>query len=112
MFIGLQSSRCFIVNVLSVFVRVTVSSPSFVVSQCYSGFVSLHLYEPHVETEVVAENRKFIIKRRTKATFTLLRFRLYPFLLVKTLSVGIAPFSNEYVMKTIGVHTVPAKWCC
>ena len=46
------------------------------------------------------------------ATFTQLRFRFYPFLLIKTLPVHIAPFSNEYVMKTIGVHTAPAKWCC
>ena len=38
-----------------------------------------------------------------KATFTLLRFHFYPFLLMKTLPVHIAPFSNKYTMKTIGV---------
>ena len=36
-------------------------------------------------------------------------FRFYSFLLMKTLSVHIAPFSNEYAMKTIGVHTFPLK---
>ena len=41
------------------------------------------------------------------ATFSLVRFRFYPFLLMKTLSVRIAPFSNKYAMKTIGVHTAP-----
>ena len=48
----------------------------------------------------------------SKAMFTLLRFRFYPFLLMKTLHVHIAPFSNEYAVKTIGVHIAPAKWCC
>ena len=43
------------------------------------------------------------------ATFTLLRFRFYPFSLMKMLSVHISPFSNEYAMKTIGVHTAPAN---
>ena len=48
----------------------------------------------------------------SKALLTLLRFHSYPFLLMKTLSIHIAPFSNEYAMKTMGVHTAPAKWCC
>ena len=30
----------------------------------------------------------------------------------KTLVVHIAPFSNEYAMKAIGVHIAPAKRCC
>ena len=47
-----------------------------------------------------------------KAMFTPLRFRFYPFLLMKTLPVHIAPFSDKYAMKTIGVHIAPAKWCC
>ena len=34
------------------------------------------------------------------------------FLLMKLLSVHIAPFSNEYAMKTIGVHIASAKRCC
>ena len=42
----------------------------------------------------------------------LLLFHLYQFLLMKALSVHIAPISNEYAMKTIGVHSAPAKWCC
>ena len=46
------------------------------------------------------------------ATFTLLRFHFYPFLLTKTLPVHIAPFSNRYAMKTIGVHIALAKRCC
>ena len=41
--------------------------------------------------------------------FTLLRFRFYPFLLIKALPIHIAPFSNRYGMKTIGVHIAPAK---
>ena len=40
--------------------------------------------------------------------FTLLRFRFYPLLLMKTLSVHITPFSNKCAMKTIGVHIAPA----
>ena len=31
---------------------------------------------------------------------------------MKTLPVRIAPFSNKYAMKTIGVHVAPAKLCC
>ena len=49
---------------------------------------------------------------KSMATFTLLRFHFYPFLLMKTLSIHIAPFSNRYAMKTIGVHIAPAKRCC
>ena len=44
-----------------------------------------------------------------KATFTLFRFHFYPFLLMKTLPVHIAPFSNRYAMKTIGVHIALAE---
>ena len=47
-----------------------------------------------------------------KATFTLLRFQFHPFLLIKELPVHIAPFSNEYATKTIGVQIAPAKRCC
>ena len=47
----------------------------------------------------------------TYATFTLFRFHFYPFLLMKTLSVHIAPFSDEYALKTIGFHTAPVKRC-
>ena len=43
-----------------------------------------------------------------EATFTLLRFHFYRFLLIKTLPVHIAPFSNKYAMKRIGVHIAPA----
>ena len=30
----------------------------------------------------------------------------------KTLPVHIAPFSNKYAMKPIGVHIAPTKRCC
>ena len=40
----------------------------------------------------------FMRPGKSKATFTLLRFRFYPFLLMKTLLVHIASFSNEYDM--------------
>ena len=46
------------------------------------------------------------------ATFTLLRIRFYLFLLMKTLPLHIASFSNKYAMKTIGVYIAPAKRCC
>ena len=36
-------------------------------------------------------------------------FHFYPFLLMKTLPVHIAPFSNKYAMKTIGIHITPTK---
>ena len=49
---------------------------------------------------------------KSQVSCTLFRFRFYPFLLMKTLSVHIAPFSNEYAMKIIGVHTAPAKRRC
>ena len=45
----------------------------------------------------------------SQATFTLLHFRFYPSLLTKMLSAYFAPFSNEYAMKTTGVHIGPAK---
>ena len=47
-----------------------------------------------------------------KAPFTLLRFLFNPLLLMKTLPVLIAPFSNEYAMETSNAHIAPAKRCC
>ena len=44
--------------------------------------------------------------------FTLVRFHFYPFLLMSTLPVYIALFSNECAMKMIGIDAAPAKWCC
>ena len=61
---------------------------------------------------MLEKRRLVFILDHIKAMFTLLRFRFYPFLLMKTLPVHIAPFSNEYAMKTIGVHTALAKRCC
>ena len=58
------------------------------------------------------ESWKAVNELLNKATFTLLRFHFYPFLLMKTLPVHIAPFSNRYAMKTKGVHIAPAKRCC
>ena len=53
-----------------------------------------------------------ITNNLTEAPFTLLRFRFHLFLSMKRLSIHIAPFSNEYAMKTMGVHTAPAKRYC
>ena len=46
MLVELQSSRCFIVNVLLVFVKVTVSSPSSMCEQVLQWRRKLHLYDP------------------------------------------------------------------
>ena len=46
MLVELQSSRCFIVNVLLVFVKVTVSSPSSTCEQVLQWRRELHLYDP------------------------------------------------------------------
>ena len=46
MLVELQSSRCFIVNVLLVFVKVTVSSLSSMCEQVLQWRRELHLYDP------------------------------------------------------------------
>ena len=45
MLVDLQSSRCFIVNVLLVFVKVTVSSPSSMCEHVLQWRRELHLYD-------------------------------------------------------------------
>ena len=49
---------------------------------------------------------------RLRLHCSVLRFCFYLFLLIKRLPVHIAPFSNIYAMKTIGVHIAPAKRRC
>ena len=46
MLVELQSSRCFMVNVLLVFVKVTVSSPSSMCEHVLQWRRGLHLYDP------------------------------------------------------------------
>ena len=46
MLVELQSSRCFMVNVLLVFVKVTVSSPSSMCEHVLQWRLELHLYDP------------------------------------------------------------------
>ena len=47
--------------------------------------------------------------RRSVYVHTLLCFHSYPLLLMKTLPVRIAPFSNKNAIKTIGVHNAPVE---
>ena len=43
------------------------------------------------------------------SVFVSLRIRFAPFSLMKTLSVHSYPFSNEYDLNTVSVHTTPTK---
>ena len=56
-----------------------------------------------------AEGSHFLEEMKPQAAFTLLCFHFYPFLLMKTLPVHIAPFSNKYAMITIGNHITPCS---
>ena len=47
-----------------------------------------------------------------RAAFTLLRFALSVFVDDKRCPFTLLLFSNEYAMKTIGVHFAPAKRFC
>ena len=49
MLVELQSSRCFMVNVLLVFVKVTESSPSSMCEHVLQWRRELHLYDPRGE---------------------------------------------------------------